>query len=152
MYNYYQEKYLWNHTTIGKIWWEVHGAAFKHFGSEQRISLKKIIHGRSACNKRENMYYSYKSSMCTTCGVNEEDIYHILKCSKRNLMRKKYISNLKDKMIYLGTNTDTIRVVTTYIQAWLYGKNYPKLVDIMPNASKYMKQAVQEQTDIGWHQ
>jgi hypothetical protein len=155
MYEYYQGKYQWNHTTIGKIWWEVHGAAFKYFGREQRVTIKKFIHGRSACNKRENMYYSYKSSMCKTCGVQVEDLYHVLKCetcSKRHLLRKKYITDLKDKMVYMGTNTDTIRVVTTYLQAWLCNTNYPTLMEIMPNASKHMKRAVQEQTDIGWNQ
>jgi hypothetical protein len=155
MYKYYFNKYNWSQKTLGKIWWEVHGAALQSFGAAQRISIQKFIHDRAASNYRENLYYTYKSPFCATCGVEQETLCHILKCnkcSKRHLLRKKYMMNMKDKMIYLGTNADTVRVVTTYLRAWLYDLDYPNILDVAPDASPHLKRAVTEQNDIGWGQ
>jgi hypothetical protein len=101
MHEYYANKYSWNDKTLKNILWEVHGLAMKKFGPDKQTSILKFIHGRTVCNNRENMYYPYCSPFCFSCKSEKEDICHILKCSgceKSKLLRKKYISNLDDKL------------------------------------------------------
>jgi hypothetical protein len=53
--------------------------------------------------------------------------------------------NTQDKIIPFGTNQDTTRVIVTHLRAWLYDAKYPDLMDIVPDASVYLKNAIKEQ-------
>jgi hypothetical protein len=155
MFEYYKETYKWSDNTIAKIWWESHGSAIRCFGPDQKITLLKFIHSRSACNKRESTYYAFRSPLCHTCGLHVEDHCHIIKCTAcpaRNNLRKKYMSEIKDKMHILGTNSDTIRVISSFLSSWLNDTAPVQLKEIMPDASEHMHRAIEEQRKIGWNQ
>jgi hypothetical protein len=145
----------WSNITLENIWWEAHGLAIAKIGQEQETTLLKFIHQRSACNRRESIYYAFKSPLCHTCSSHVEDHCHIIKCTKcpvQTNLRKKYMSELKDELVILGTNTDTIRTKTTYVLEWLYDNQHITLKALVPDASIYLKHAVDEQKKIRWDQ
>jgi predicted RNA-binding Zn-ribbon protein involved in translation (DUF1610 family) len=152
IYSYYQEKYLWSDHIIRQIWWETHGNAFFRFGSDARTSIQKFIHNRMACNERENKFYTYRSPFCHVCKIEVENHHHVLKCpkcNKRNIRRKQYLMDIKDKLKILGTNDDTSRTIVSNIQAWLYNQQKPILLEIVPDASDLLRKAVAKQDQIG---
>ena len=50
MYEYYQEKFKWNHKTMNCIWWEVHRKALHNLTEGKRTTILKFIHERLPCN------------------------------------------------------------------------------------------------------
>jgi hypothetical protein len=67
-------------------------------------------------------------------------------------LRQTYISNLQKTMIIIGTNSTMIRIIITMINAWLHDVEPSLLSEIAPEASEYLKEAVEEQNSIGWEQ
>jgi hypothetical protein len=67
-------------------------------------------------------------------------------------LRKKYINDIKNKLITLGTNEETTRVLLYHLQAWLQNTTIPPIKEIAPNASPYLINAITEQSIIGWDQ
>jgi hypothetical protein len=155
LHEYYTQKYSWSHETIKNIWWDAHGLAIESFGAGQRATALKIIHGRIACNKRESVYYKFRSPLCYTCGVDIEDTCHIIQCKKcpeRQKLRRKFVMELRDKLTILGTNADTIQILTTHVSAWLNQTKFQNVQEMVPDASKHLICAATEQHNIGWHQ
>jgi hypothetical protein len=155
MYTYFQEKYKWKDTIINKIWWEVHGKAMLPLQDCKRTIIQKFIHNRLPCNKRESLYYEYRSTMCYTCKSEQESENHILQCQqckKRNILRNSYTRTLQTIMTAQGTNSTTIRVILSYVRAWLNRTEVPIMEDIAPEASTDLLRAVEEQNTIGWDQ
>jgi hypothetical protein len=60
--------------------------------------------------------------------------------------------DINEKLITLGTNADTTRVILHYIRAWLESKPIPNLQEIAPEHSRYLEVAINEQHAIGWDQ
>jgi hypothetical protein len=84
-----------------------------------------------------------------------EDTSHIITCplcDKRKKVRTDYIKTLQYKMINMGTNTTTVRVIIHHLPSWLNQTPALVLQEIAPEASEHLKQAVISQTDIGWDQ
>jgi hypothetical protein len=52
----------------------------------------------------------------------------------------------------MGTNTTTIRTITTMLNTWLNETEPPELYEIAPEASEHLKQALIDQQNIGWDQ
>jgi hypothetical protein len=141
--------------TLSSIWWEAHGAALMSLESSTRTSVHKYIHKRIACNKRERRFYRYRDDVCTSCGNATESYCHIIRCktcNKRINLRKKYLSDLSDKLKITGTHEDTTCVIITHILAWLNDTETPQLKDLVPDATKHLELAVAEQSKLGWHQ
>jgi hypothetical protein len=155
MHDYYQETYGWNNNTLQTIWWDAQSSALQEFSNTTRTSIQKYIHKRIACNERESCFYEYRKPYCHLCSNIIEDHCHLLQCNacpKRKNLRKKYISDLKDKLYVLGTNHDTTRLIVANITAWLLNQDEPSVIVVVPNASKHLKQANTEQKAIGWNQ
>jgi hypothetical protein len=153
MHKYYQETYKWTNHTIEDIWWQAHGKAILQFTAGQRTSIQKFVHKRMACNKRENRYKAYRSPMCIQCKDIIECENHVLQCAEceiRKQGRIKYLKTIQDTMIKMGTNSTTIRVIITYLRSWLNNEQVPKLQEIAPDASEYLKETVLSQNRIGW--
>jgi hypothetical protein len=153
MHNYYQETYEWSDQTIEDIWWQVHGKAILQFTNGKRTSIQKFMHKRIACNKRENRYKPYRSEMCLQCKDIIECENHILQCEKCEIRKKgrnTYLKTLQDTMIKMGTNSTTIRVIISYLRAWLNNAKMPNLEEIAPDASVHLKATVRSQSEIGW--
>jgi hypothetical protein len=55
-------------------------------------------------------------------------------------------------MIKLGTNSTTIRVISSHVTAWLNHQTSPDMSVIAPDSSEFLLQAVLEQKNIGWDQ
>jgi hypothetical protein len=128
LHKFYSQKYSWSNKTIKAIWWDAHGGASTTFGEGQRATVLKYLHGRIACNQRESMNYKFRSPLCSTCGCEIEDTCHILQCNKcpeRQKLQKKYIMELKDKLLLLGTNADTTQILCSHASAWLKNCEYP---------------------------
>jgi hypothetical protein len=141
--------------TLNYIWWDAQSKAIKKFSSTTKTSIYKYIQNRSACNVVEHRYYKYWSPMSHVCHDILEDHCHLLKCKccpKRVNLRKKFLADTKDKLITLGTNNDLSRVILAYLRAWLNDKKYPNIKEILPDASKYLSNAINEQQNIGWEQ
>jgi hypothetical protein len=102
--------------------------AIESFGAGQQATGLKIIHGRIACNKRESICYKFRSPLCYTCGSDIEDTCHVIQCNKcpecQNL-RNQYVVELKDKLTVLGTNADTVQILTSQVSAWLNQTDFP---------------------------
>jgi ribonuclease HI len=155
MHDYFKNKYAWSNHTIKRIWWEAHDAALSKMGPGRKMTIHKFIHRRIACNHRESKFYQHRTPMCQACGDSIEDHNHILrcnKCDKRKQHRKKYIMLLKDKLILLGTNQETILVILMYVKSWMYNTDPIDIKELVPDASKSLRQAIFEQNKIGWDQ
>jgi hypothetical protein len=92
MGKFYQEKYGWKDKTTDNIWWLIHRKSFPNFNASIQTTLIKFIHGRLPCNHRENIYYEYKSPLCSACGIQTETQEHVIQCNceGRNLIKKNY--------------------------------------------------------------
>jgi hypothetical protein len=155
LYNYYHETYNWSNNQLQSIWWEVHEKALKNFSEATKTTIKKFIHNRAACNVIEHRYYEYKSPMCHECTNILEDHNHILKCKccpRRINLRKKFIMNLKDKLITLGTSGDLTKIIVSFTKAWLHDEKNPDIKEIVPDASIHLVKAIGEQEKLGWSQ
>jgi hypothetical protein len=155
MYSHYQDKYKWTDNTLKAIWWEAHGKALYCYSTKKQTIIQKFIHERIACNSRESKYYLHRSPHCHLCKESIEDHNHILKCkmcSNRNLLRKKFIMQIGDKLKLLGTNQDSTRLIIMSLTNWLDNKAHPNIFEVVPDASSYLVQAMKEQSEIGWDQ
>jgi hypothetical protein len=110
--------------------------------SGYKKNVIKIVHNRMVCNEREHRYYEYKPEVCYECKNEVEGHSQILTCKKcvqRLNLRKKYIYDIKNKLITLGTNNDTIRALIYSLQSWLDGTSVVATKEIAPNASRLLK-------------
>jgi hypothetical protein len=80
MHYYLKDKYGWSDKTIANIWWQVHGKALNVLKEGNRRTISKFLHNRLPCNKRENIYYPYRSQYCSQCKHSIECNDHILRC------------------------------------------------------------------------
>jgi hypothetical protein len=65
-------------------------------------------------------------------------------------LRANYLSKLKNTMILLGTNTTTIQAILAKVRAWLYKDQQPNQTELIPEASKYLLDAISKQDVIEW--
>jgi hypothetical protein len=63
---------------------------------------------------------------------------------------KKYIYDIKNKLIALGTNSETSRVIVCYLSAWMNDDNLQSIKEIAPEASPYLVKTIKHQNNIGW--
>jgi hypothetical protein len=114
MYSHYQDKYKWKNNTLKAIWWEAHGKAIGCYSTKRQTIIQKFIHEQISCNSQESKYYLHRSPHCQLCNALTEDHNHILKCKmcpNRNLLQKKFIMQICDKLKQLGTNQDSTRLI-----------------------------------------
>jgi DNA-directed RNA polymerase subunit RPC12/RpoP len=156
MRDYYQEKYVWSHTITENIWWMVHGKAFPSFNASIQNTLIKYIHGRFPCNHRENIYYQYRSPLCTTCATQTETQEHIIRCNgndHRIMIKKNFVRNLYRIMEANETDERMSRVIGMCVNHWINGDGIPKIKDLADEPPKHLLvEAYKEQTKIGWDQ
>jgi ribonuclease HI len=144
----------WTSVILDDIWWDVHDKVLKKFPISQRMSLIKFLHKLWPCNHREGVYYEYRNSSCVFCQDVVETQDHVLccPCPKREVLRMKYLSNLRVLLKHMKTNDDIITVLLHYLSTWLSG-NMPLTVnELLPNPSDAMITAVVAQSAIGWGQ
>jgi hypothetical protein len=55
-------------------------------------------------------------------------------------------------MVNYGTNPTTIRLIISHLRAWLDQCQMPNIEDIAPEASESLREAVRNQTNLGWDQ
>jgi hypothetical protein len=152
---YYQEKYGWSNRTTDNMWWMIHGTAFLNFNASIQSTLIKYIHGRLPCNHRENIYYEYRSSVCSTCKsqtVTQEHIIQCNGCEERIKIKKHYLRNLYRIMENNETGKDLARVIGTCVSNWINGEDIVNLKDLADNPKKILIDAYKEQKQIGWDQ
>jgi hypothetical protein len=145
----------WNGNTIDTVWWKVHGPAIAAMGQE-KTTIQKFIHGRLPCNQRNNKYYPYKPSLCSTCTEDTiEEQLHFLKCKccpERQSRRERFLKELKNNLISLGTHETTTRVLMYNISSCINDEPIKELHEIAPDASIYFKSTIHKQQKIGWEQ
>jgi ribonuclease HI len=155
MHEYFKDTYGWKDKIVDTIWWQAHGKALSQFSCGQKTTLQKYIHRRIACNKREHRYAPHRSPMCQLCKTTIECTDHIIQCKgcqPRVKGRQEYLKILQNKMIMMGTNSTTIRVIIAHLRAWLEQSEIPEMHEIAPEASEFLKTTVIIQGQIGWDQ
>jgi hypothetical protein len=143
----------WSQSTFNSIWWSVHGKAIHKLTMGQKTTIQKYLHNRLPSNYRENLYYPYLTKYCKCCENETETQEHILictSCEKRNKLRTTYILNLKNYLQSTFTNEVMIRVIIHYVSQWLVGQQGATLIEIAPDATYKIRQAVEAQHTIGW--
>jgi hypothetical protein len=135
------------------IWWKASGDAMEIRSTGEKRTLTKYIHNRLPCNRKQHRYYGYISNKCNLCETTEETQNHILQCTKceqRRDKRQNYINNLNRYLNDTHTSKETRIVIIEHVRAWLNQTPMPEMRSLMPEASRMLKQAVQEQNTIGW--
>jgi ribonuclease HI len=155
MRKFLEESNKWKGKTIDTIWWKVHGPSIEAMRSE-KTTIQKFIHGRLPCNQRNNLYYPYKPSYCSTCSTDTvEDQMHFIICKccpERQTRREQFIKELKNQLVSVGTHETTTRFLMYNITSIINDKPIIDLGEIAPDASKFFLATNLEQSKIGWDQ
>jgi hypothetical protein len=142
----------WTSMVLDDIWWDIHDKVLQQFPISPRNSLIKFLHKRWPCNQREARYYEYRPDNCVYCSEVIETQDHVLccPCPKREILRMKYLSNLRVLLLHFKTNADLITVLLYYLEHWLTGNLPVPVQQLLPNPSMALIQAVEVQHSIGW--
>jgi hypothetical protein len=142
----------WTPLVLDDIWWDIHDKEIQQFPVSPRSSLIKFLHKRWPCNQREGRYYEYRTDHCVYCTDVIETQDHVLccPCPKREILRMKYLSNLRVLLLHYKTHNDLIIVLLHYIEHWLTGNMPVPVQQLLPNPSTELIQAVNAQHSIGW--
>jgi hypothetical protein len=144
---------LWYCGEIDKIWWKVYDMSIKAKSHSQQQFMKKFAHNRIACNYQQNKYFNYKISTCHACNSEVETQYHILICTAcpaRCKIWSKYILDLSTQLDNQQTNDTTKTIITQNVKCYLNNTECEPISTMVPDATKTLILASNEQKDIGW--
>jgi hypothetical protein len=115
-----------------------------------QIRMNKFISDRTATNKRDHRYYSYRTNLCHACFSQEEDEDHIIQCHthQRCVVRQKWITALKNYLSRKHTPIERRQGIMQGIMAWME----PMVESDIPLAELVQPQRKIEQWKeaIGW--
>jgi hypothetical protein len=145
---------LWHNGEIDKIWWKVYDMSIKARSRSQQQFIQKFAHNRIARNYQHNIkYYNYKSSICRACNSEVETQYHILFCTAcpaRCKIRSKFILDLSTQLDNQRTNDATKTIIIQNVKCYLNNTECEPISSMVPDATKTLILASNEQKDIGW--
>jgi hypothetical protein len=60
--------------------------------------------------------------------------------------------SLDEKLKIFGTSPDTSRVIMAHVKSWLFDFEKPDVSKLVPDASRHLLRAINDQNKIGWDQ
>ena len=151
---YIQIKYDWSGQTFGTVWWHIHGTALKTLKPSARQIISKFNFEQWATNIREAQIHRYRSRLCESCGLHDEDCDHVMQCTHilRIQARNELTKAANDYLLETDTPNGVRKCLMFGIISWYNKTEIIPLQQIVPNASLFLRQAYEEQTMIGWNQ
>jgi hypothetical protein len=146
----------WKLKTFNRIDWDAYKKAFSTFSRCQCISICKLSHKLLNTNTQNYKYYG-TSALCPCCQEDLESIDHMLSCTlvATKEYRASQLSELKNKMINIGTPEDLTMSMLHGIEHWEISNCDPSFCQKAPTYGSVqptdilISQAYTEQRDIG---
>lgn len=153
---YLQERHGWNNETWRMI---DHGSlttAYLCQGPLQRIQCSKMMHGwlNTGRQKKKISPNAVDSHKCPRCGEPDESQEHILRCPAASAHRTRYVLVYNMcKEITPNPRCPVQRIFATCVKSWLENSETPQpdVSTVHDEQSDYLRTALWEQEQIGWH-
>ena len=146
---YVTKKNQWyNESVFDNVDWTAHGQALQRH-EKQRPTFTKLLHKILPLGHQVHKYDPKYPSNCPTCHYEKEDMDHFWTCqsASRVAWRKQFLTELRQKLIELGTGTEIRNLLLSKIKAVLEGEN-PNRVPEDPT----LVELCAKQKEIHWDQ
>lgn len=135
-------------------WTYSHGIALKRLNhSDRQQKLQKIFYYHLPTNHWLSKFQMYIESQCPDCNHWDEDDDHIIWCNHNTRLEAKQLWEA-DVHHYLSVEHTPPMVRTAimlWFHHWIYHKQVPNLLSIIPEATPALVKAFKAQSTIGWN-
>jgi hypothetical protein len=133
------------------------GRAFRREDDSEKARRTKLMSGWQNVGRQRHRINSQVTDSCPCCGQADETQCHVLTCRSQsaNKTSRNALRLFRQKLAKRKTNPFTIDAIIKGIRWWMHDPIHPPTVqdisrDFTDNVASSIRQAIQEQTTIGW--
>lgn len=140
-----------NATSTQYINWSALSRLLKRKGNKKG-KYAKMLNNQWNTMQVNNRWDTSTCDKCPLCDKEVEDSDHVLRCKFRTIIRvrEEHVRKLTAMMKRLHTHEDIIASIVEGITSWMSSESMKPTPSPDNMFNKHLKQAIQEQNDIGW--